>query len=188
LRCVFILFFEWIEKKVVDVLWNLKGCRVLVSTTLYFKILKINIMFQKALHTEQIRSGKRTYFFDIKQTEKGASYLEISLVKKVDEEQYERNKILIFENQIEQFGEAFLRTLVNFKKTGREAMIEEARKKYPKAFTNWTKEDDQKLEVMYAEEKSVNEMALFFERNEGAIRSRIEKLQLPNKYIVAKSA
>lgn len=145
-------------------------------------------MLQKALHTEQFRTGKRTYFFDIKQTEKGASYLEISLVKKVDDEQYERNKILVFENQIDQFGEAFLRTLVNFRKTGREAMIEEARQKYPKAFTNWTKEDDGKLEVMYAEEKSVSEMAVYFERNEGAIRSRIDKLKLESKYIVSKIA
>ena len=145
-------------------------------------------MLRKPLHTEQIRKGKRTYFFDIKQTEKGASYLEITLAKKLDEENYERSKIIVFENQIEKFGEAFLRTMVNFKMTGRDAMIEEARKQYPKAFSPWTKEDDGQLEVLYAEEKTLAELSQQFERNEGAIRARIAKLDLESKYIVAKSA
>lgn len=51
-----------------------------------------------------------------------------------------------------------------------------------KAYEPWTAESDEKLERFFCEGKSINEMSKVFERNEGAIRSRIKKLELKEKY------
>lgn len=50
------------------------------------------------------------------------------------------------------------------------------------AYERWTIEDDEKLELLFCEGKSVKELMDIFERNEGAIESRIKKLELKEKY------
>lgn len=49
---------------------------------------------------------------------------------------------------------------------------------HAKAYMPWREEDDEKLRQLYQEGKSTNELAEIFERNKGAIRSRIRKLEL----------
>ena len=46
----------------------------------------------------------------------------------------------------------------------------------------WTDEADKKLEQLFCEGKKVKELAHIFGRNEGAISSRIKKLELKEKY------
>ncbi len=55
---------------------------------------------------------------------------------------------------------------------------EEIRKTYPKAYLPWEKEDDEKLERLYKEGKKTKELTKIFERQPGAIRSRLSKLGL----------
>lgn len=50
------------------------------------------------------------------------------------------------------------------------------------AYLPWTSEDDEKLEILYYAGKKVKELAVLFERNDGAIQSRIKKLELAEKY------
>jgi len=50
------------------------------------------------------------------------------------------------------------------------------------AYEPWKKEDDKKLEKLFCEGKGINELSIIFSRNEGAIRSRIKKLELKEKY------
>ena len=145
-------------------------------------------MERKAVYTEQVKSGNRNFYFDIKKTEKGASFLTITITKRLEENNYERSQLIVFENEVEKFGEAFLRTMVNFRKTGREAMIEEARKQYPRAFEPWTKADELSLENMFNEERSMEEMVNYFQRNESAIKARIAKLELEEKALAAANA
>jgi len=54
--------------------------------------------------------------------------------------------------------------------------------KYKKAYEPWTVNDDEKLEELYCLKKSVKELSVLFQRNDGAIRSRIKKLELKEKY------
>ncbi|MEM9822824.1 MAG: DUF3276 family protein [Bacteroidota bacterium] len=138
-------------------------------------------MERKALYTEQVKSGNRNFYFDIKTTEKGASFLAITITKRLEENNYERSQLIVFENEVEKFGEAFLRAMVNFRKTGREAMIEKARQQHPRAFEPWAKEEEQTLELMFNEERSMEEMMDHFQRNEAAIKARIAKLELEEK-------
>ena len=50
------------------------------------------------------------------------------------------------------------------------------------AYMKWTKDDDEKLEQLFCEGKSIKELCEIFERNNGAIKSRINKLELYQKY------
>lgn len=50
------------------------------------------------------------------------------------------------------------------------------------AYKPWTKEDDEQLEQLFCEGKTVPELMAIFARNEGAIESRIKKLELREKY------
>ncbi len=43
-------------------------------------------------------------------------------------------------------------------------------------------EDDNKLEMLFCQGKNIHELAQIFERKEGAISSRIKKLELREKY------
>ncbi|MEO4005352.1 hypothetical protein [Flavobacterium sp. CAU 1735] len=49
------------------------------------------------------------------------------------------------------------------------------------AYMKWTKDDDEKLEQLFCEGKSIKELCEIFGRNNGAIKSRINKLELYQK-------
>jgi hypothetical protein len=51
-----------------------------------------------------------------------------------------------------------------------------ARQEHPNAYFTWTSEDDDELKQMWAEGKSVNEIADYFGRKSSAIISRMKKL------------
>jgi len=58
----------------------------------------------------------------------------------------------------------------------------EKQKKHKNAYEKWTTENDEKLEMLFCEGKTTTELSKIFERNNGAIKSRIEKLELNEKY------
>jgi superfamily I DNA/RNA helicase len=60
--------------------------------------------------------------------------------------------------------------------------VEEIRKTHKQAYLPWTKEDDARLELLFCQGKKSKELSEIFGRNLGAINSRIEKLQLREKY------
>lgn len=61
-------------------------------------------------------------------------------------------------------------------------LVEEIRKKHRNAYKKWTKEEDNNLELHFCEKKPIDELCSIFGRNKGAIKSRIEKLELKLKY------
>ena len=71
---------------------------------------------EKTLQTEQVSAGKRTYFFDIKQTVKGDNYLAITESKKKDDGSFERHSIIVFSDDIENFSEAYTRSILKYTK------------------------------------------------------------------------
>ena len=56
--------------------------------------------------------------------------------------------------------------------------VEEKRREHPRAYEKWSLEEDDRLKKMYAQGHSVAELAKHFERNDGAIRSRLKKMGL----------
>lgn len=60
--------------------------------------------------------------------------------------------------------------------------VEEKRKEHKNAYMRWSQEEDDQLEVSYCEKKNIQELCSIFGRNMGAIKARIEKLELNIKY------
>lgn len=60
--------------------------------------------------------------------------------------------------------------------------LDDKRKIRARAYLPWSVEDDERLEALFSEGRSIEELAQAFERNEGAISSRIKKLELKEKY------
>ena len=54
--------------------------------------------------------------------------------------------------------------------------LKEIRSKYPNAYRPWTKEADARLATLYKSGKSIVELSQLFQRNNGAITSRLRKL------------
>lgn len=54
--------------------------------------------------------------------------------------------------------------------------LNEMRTQFPNAYKPWGTEDDKLLVTLYDENRSIKELMSIFKRNEGAIRSRIQKL------------
>lgn len=56
--------------------------------------------------------------------------------------------------------------------------MEQTKEKFRNAYKPWSDEDDLKLEELFYEGKNFRELSEIFQRNIGAINSRIEKLEL----------
>ena len=56
--------------------------------------------------------------------------------------------------------------------------IERAREKHPRAWARWTRDEDAQLRLLFDEGRRIAEMAQELGRHDGAIRSRLLKLEL----------
>jgi len=143
-------------------------------------------MSNKGIYSDKITKGSRTYFFDIKKGESGDFYLKISESKKTSSG-FDHHRLMVFDEDLKDFAEAFRKSLLAFKelkepKNDKTYSVEKIRETHKQAYFPWTAEDDDKLELLFCEGKKVKELAQIFERNEGAINSRIKKLELKEKY------
>lgn len=58
----------------------------------------------------------------------------------------------------------------------------QVRQKHADAYKPWTPEQDDQLTIMYCKGVSLRNITSYFDRTEGAIRSRIKKLELKDLY------
>lgn len=134
---------------------------------------------RKVLFSEKVHAGNRRYFFDVKQSKDGSQYLVISESRAVDAS-FEHHQILIFEENFDTFIAAFDKTItfLGKRQKPKSSKLEELRKEHPKAYTKWSSDEDEVLKVKFSEGMSVAELAQFFQRQPGAIQSRLAKLGL----------
>lgn len=145
-------------------------------------------MDTEEIYTDKLTKGNRTYFFDIKKSEKGDLYLKVSESKKT-ESGYEHHRLMVFDEDLKDFVEALKKLLTKFKELkepkqtdGKTYSVEKIRETHQQAYLPWTAEDDNKLELLFCGGKKEKELAEIFGRNTGAINSRIKKLELKEKY------
>ena len=145
-------------------------------------------MQENEIYSDKITKGSRTYFFDIKISENCDLYLKISESKKTGNS-FEHHRLMIFDEDLKDFVEALKKLLTKFKElkdtkqtSGKTYSVKEIRETHKQAYLPWTTEDDNKLELLFCEGKKAKELAQIFGRNEGAINSRIKKLELKEKY------
>lgn len=94
-----------------------------------------NSRYEKEIFTKLLKSGKRTYFFDVRETRAGDYYLTITESKKhireSGEMSYEKHKIYLYKEDFEKFQECFDK-MKNFiiAEKGREVIGETHRKDF----------------------------------------------------------
>ncbi len=132
------------------------------------------------IFSKQASAGKRTYFFDIVETETGNQYLKISESKLTDEG-FERYRILIEEKHYVSFFKA-IKEVMGFVGVSPSIInFDEIRKHHPRAYEKWTKDEEEKLSELYNDGKNTKEISKYLERQPGAIKSRLQKLGLVGK-------
>ena len=91
------------------------------------------------IYSNVVRGGKRTYFFDIRETRGKEQYLTITESKKVFDDQgdfrFEKHKIFLYKEDFEKFGDAFSET-VSMIKNGEISSNQEITKSDTDDFTN----------------------------------------------------
>lgn len=119
-----------------------------------------------------LNNGRRTYFFDIKESSSGGLYLKISESKKTDHG-FERYRIMIFSEDLDQFADMFQKASRKLSELKGAMSVSNKSANNPlnhnseKSYMPWTAEDDDKLEVLFCEGLSLSELADIFKRNPG---------------------
>ena len=131
---------------------------------------------RQELFSEKVKSGSRTYFFDVKKTKEDCQYLVISESKAKGNE-FEHHRIMIFQENIQEFLNGLNKAIdfLSFQKK-KESHIEEIRLNHPRAYSKWTPLEDEQLQEKYCKGINISELSQYFQRKPGAIRSRIKKL------------
>ena len=84
---------------------------------------------KEEVFSQAVKAGKRTYFFDVKETKQGERYITITESKrKFDNEDgtfsYEKHKILLYKEDYSKFQNA-LEGVIRFVETGQMPVIEQ---------------------------------------------------------------
>lgn len=138
--------------------------------------------YQTATNMEQLTyvvpAGKRTYYFDLHESRQEYQYLTITETVIGPDGATERHRIMVFEEYIPAFVEGIRKILGIEESTPQHKAydIKQIRENHPKAYKPWSREEDERLLRLADDGVSQPELAHIFQRNQGAIRSRLKKL------------
>jgi hypothetical protein len=62
----------------------------------------------KELFTRMVKAGQRTYFVNVKESAKGNKYVTLTESKRIEKDKFERVRMLIFLDKINELAEALL--------------------------------------------------------------------------------
>ena len=88
----------------------------------------------------QVAAGVRTYFIDVKETREGSRYITISESKRLKNGEYEKHRIMIFEDHIYDFTEALNEALMLFptiNQTETKSIIRLTKEQFRNAYKPW---------------------------------------------------
>ena len=133
--------------------------------------------YDRDLFNVQISSHSGEVYFDIKKDEQ-EDYLKITQSKYTGNNERRREKIFIARSELIEFRDAINKAIDYWNLETKEKSVKKVRKTElaGNAYLPWEKEADEYLMSLYKEGKSIKELAEIFERQRGAIRSRLKKL------------
>lgn len=124
----------------------------------------------------------RRYFFDVKPAQNNAGrYLKITESKQRDRGFYEYYRVMIFEEDMPRFYTHILEAMQQFHEISpdqRPLVPEKASTEYANAYMKWTDSDDRELREKFQQGMSIPDLSKHFRRKPGAIRSRLQKLNI----------
>ena len=117
-------------------------------------------------------------FLDIKQDLCGQEYLKITQSKHQGNKDFHRETIFINKDEILQFKQELDRAIEywGLNPIKQKQTLRSKREEYGNAYLPWEKSADDYLLLLYEEGKTIHDLTEIFERNDGAIRSRLQKL------------
>lgn len=132
----------------------------------------------KELFSEKISTGRRTYFFDVKESIDNVWYLVISESRPGRGDLFIHSRIMVFEEHIQEFLDGLNKAIgfIEQHNKPKSYRIEQVRKKYTRAYGKWTDDEDARLKNEYSKGKTISELVNIFQRKPGAIHSRLKKL------------
>jgi hypothetical protein len=69
-----------------------------------------------SLFSKRVKAGRRIYFIDVKRNKKGSLYLAISEKRKEKDGSVKRTRVIVFEEDVMKFEDAFNKVVVDLKK------------------------------------------------------------------------
>jgi len=66
---------------------------------------------RKALFSERVFAGSRTYFFDVKEAADGTKYLVIDESRHSEGDSYTHNRVMVFEDNVAKFMEGLTKAV-----------------------------------------------------------------------------
>ncbi len=136
----------------------------------------------------RIPAGSRALFVDVNKMPDGSHFLSLSELPRTKRAGEERSRIVIDAEYVDALREG-LSAVTEYldaaapkparsTPTADKGAFAEIRKHYPNAYKPWTPEQDETLRTAFTKGQPIGKLARDFARNEGAIRSRLQKLGL----------
>ena len=136
----------------------------------------VNAIKEREIASYSIRTDAVRLFFDLKWGDR-EKYLQITQSKKIGEDEFHREKIILSKSELIQFREGITKAIGFLdaiqgdieKPTGLKPF-------HANGYKPWDETDDEKLLLLYQEGKSMKEIGVLLGRSRGAVRSRFVKL------------
>ena len=141
---------------------------------------------ESTLNREVVKNSNRTFYLNVKQSEKGNNYLVITQAQTDKEGNMERQSIVLFEAEVASFAAAMTRSILMFNPS-EESKLKEANykkkkaaiiKEYPNAFKKWSSAEETLLKEFFAKGATIEELTVTLQRNEAGVLARLNKLGL----------
>ncbi|MBU4485381.1 MAG: DUF3276 family protein [Candidatus Delongbacteria bacterium] len=148
------------------------------------------------VYSANFKTGNRTYFINMLEAKNSAKYVKITESRKVGENEYQKNRIMLFQNDLVKLSRVLNQAVSKIKRNEEETSLhqeesllpneettkaEEIKKEnseFPNSGKKWTKEDEEKLEFLFKAGKTVEDLIEIFGRKQKGIETRLVKLGL----------
>lgn len=147
------------------------------------------------VYSANFSTGSRTYFINMLEAKNNSKYLKITESRKVGENEYQKNRIMLFQNDLFKLSRVLNKAIERIKSPKDEEIKEEETllsgeseestspndsgdTDFPNSGKRWTTEDEEKLEFLFKAGKTVEDLTEIFGRKQKGIESRLQKLGL----------
>ncbi|MCK4657532.1 MAG: DUF3276 family protein [candidate division Zixibacteria bacterium] len=136
---------------------------------------------KEELYSAKLPAGKRTYFFDVKESTDTVRYLTITESRRKGKKEFERHRVMVFQENALAFNEEIGRALRWILEDAESAKGFGDQPQNAEDDNGWTKEEEDTLRREYVrlgERPTIDELAALFHRKPSAIRSKLEEMGL----------
>ena len=138
----------------------------------------VNDIKEREIASYSIRTDAGRLFFDLKWGDR-ENYLQITQSKKVGENDFHREKIVLSKSELLSFKDGILKA-IGFLDAMENKLnpfsLESSKPQYANGYKSWEDADDEKLLSLFQEGKSMKEIGTILGRSRGAVKSRFVKI------------